>query len=135
MFRTAAAGLKIMRENNLVHRDLKPQVCFNLHAGWFFTKFGDCCLYIKSGVLQYTCFLYFYTRNILWWKYMSLFAYNLSLVILPKTSFGCMFMLIVYLFFLPFPHSPLPSIYFKWNNSLLCNDLMIGKSSTIQTDA
>lgn len=25
----AAEGLKVLRENNLIHRDLKPQVCFD----------------------------------------------------------------------------------------------------------
>lgn len=26
----AAAGLQILRDNNLIHRDLKPQVCYKL---------------------------------------------------------------------------------------------------------
>lgn len=27
---SAAAGLKVLRDNNLIHRDLKPQVSLNL---------------------------------------------------------------------------------------------------------
>ena len=30
-----AAGLKVLRDNNLIHRDLKPQVCFSCFCSVF----------------------------------------------------------------------------------------------------